>query len=200
MNKFSEAILKYRYPIIFITLAITVFFAIGLTRLWINSDIFTYLKPNDPAVKLFNRVGEDYKGNFLVMVGIETEDVFTAHNLNLIKDLADIYENIEGITSVMSLINILDIRKKEGILEVGKLIDKENIPNTQRDLENLKNYVMSKEMYRGKIVSVDGKIALIICRIKPDVNKIEVAKQIISQTRPKAKPSQNSTTVDYLSK
>ncbi len=185
MNKFCSAILKYRILIIFVTIAITVFFGVGLTRLWINSDIFTYLKPNDPAVKLFNRVGEDFKGNFLVMVGIETDDVFSAKALSLVKELTNIYENIDGITSVMSLINILDIRKNEGMLEVGKLIDEENIPDTPEDLERLRNYVMSKEMYRGKVVSVDGKITLIICRIKPDANKIQVAKQIISSTKPK---------------
>lgn len=185
MNKFCEAMLKYRILIILVTIAITIFFGIGLTRLWINSDIFTYLKPDDPAVKLFNRIGEDFKGNFLVMVGIETDNVFTAKNLNLIKELTDVFKNIDGITSVMSLINILDIRKNEGMLEVGNLIDEENIPETPKDLERLKSYVMSKEMYRGKIVSVDGKITLIICRIKPDVNKIQVAKQIISSTKPK---------------
>lgn len=185
MNKFCEAMLKYRILIILVTIAITVFFGIGLTRLWINSDIFTYLKPDDPAVKLFNRIGEDFKGNFLVMVGIETDNVFTAKSLKLIKELTDVYKNIDGITSVMSLINILDIRKNEGMLEVGNLIDEENIPETPKDLERLRSYVMSKEMYRGKIVSIDGKITLIVCRIKPDVNKIQVAKQIITSTKPK---------------
>ncbi|MGB9595048.1 MAG: efflux RND transporter permease subunit [Candidatus Poribacteria bacterium] len=186
MNKFAQNIIKYRISIIIVTILLTIFFSIGLTQIRINSDILTYLKPNDPVVKLFNRVGDEYNGNFLVMVGIETDDVFSLRSLELIRDLSEAYKGIEGVKSVTSLTDVLDIRKSEGMLEVGRLIDKDNIPQSPEELQNLKKYALSKELYRGRIVSEDGKKTLIVCRITHEVNRAEVARQIKSITKSKS--------------
>ena len=184
-HKFAKNIIKYRASIIIITVIFTAFFGVGLMRLGINSDILTYLKPDDPVVKLFNRVGDEYNGNFLVMVGIETDDVFSLKSLELIRDLSEAYKGIEGVKSVISLTDVLDIRKSEGMLEVGRLIDKDNLPQTQEELENIRKYALSKELYRGRIISEDSKKTLIICRITHDVNRAEVARKVKSITESK---------------
>lgn len=186
MNRFAQGIIKYRVLIIITTILLTIFFGVGLTQIRINSDILTYLKPNDPVVKLFNRVGDDYSGNFLVMVGIETDDVFSLKSLELIKNLSEAYKGVDGVKSVISLTDVLDIRKSEGMLEVGRLIDKDNIPQSPEELGNLKKYALSKELYRGRVVSEDGRITLIICRVTHDVNRAEVARQIKSITESKS--------------
>ncbi len=186
MNKFARNVIKYRISIIIVTIILTIFFGIGLTQIKINSDILTYLKPNDPVVKLFNRVGDEYNGNFLVMVGIETDDVFSLKSLELVRDLSEAYKEVEGVKSVISLTDILDIRKADEMLEVGRLIDKDNIPQSPDELENLRKYALSKELYRGRIVSEDGRKTLIVCRITHDVNRAEVAKQIKSITKSKS--------------
>lgn len=185
MNKFAQAIIRYRTLIIIITILLTIFFGIGLTRIRINSDILTYLKPEDPIVKLFNRVGDEYDGNFLVMVGIETDDIFAASSLGLIRDLTESYRELEGVKSVMSLTDVLDIRKNEGMLEIGRLIDKDNIPQSPEEIKRLKEYTMSKELYRGRLVSEDSRITLIVCRITHDVNRAEVGKKIRKITEEK---------------
>ena len=52
MRKFAELVLKYRIPIIAAALVLTVFFGIGMTKVTINSDMLSYLKPSDPLVQL----------------------------------------------------------------------------------------------------------------------------------------------------
>ena len=178
MRKFAEFVLRHRLSVIVGTVILTGFFALGLTRLWVNSDFTSYLKPDDPAVKLYNRIGEEYKGNSIVMVGVETDDVFTYPALKLVRDLTEAFKEVKGVSSVISLTDTIDIREVEGTLEVGNLIDKDNLPSTPQELKRLRKYVLSKEMYRGRIISDDGRITLIICRLSQDVDKSGVSQRI----------------------
>ncbi len=182
MRKFAEVILKYRLTIIIVTTGLTIFFGIGLSKLNINSDMLSYLKPDDPVVKLFNRIGEDYGGNTLAMVAVGSDTVFSVNTLNLIKDLTEKYSNIKGVSNVMSLTNILDIKRTDGGLEISKLIDKYNIPQTRKDLDQLKKYTLDEDMYAGKIISKDGSFTLLICRLQNDIDKGVVAEKIKSIT------------------
>ena len=70
MKRFSEIIIKRRKLIIIFTIAVTLFFVYGFTKLSINSDITSYLKPNDPSMVLFNRIGDEYGGNLMVMIAV----------------------------------------------------------------------------------------------------------------------------------
>ena len=63
MKKLAELVLKYRVTVISITILLTLFFGYGLSKISINSDMLSYLQPDDPVVKLFNRIGDEYGGN-----------------------------------------------------------------------------------------------------------------------------------------
>jgi len=178
MRKFAEIVLKYRLTIIAITLALTVFLGYGITKVRINSDMLSYLKPDDPVVQLFNRIGDDYGGNTMAMVAVESDDIFSTQTLTIIKNLTEKYSQIQGISSVMSLTHILDIKKTEAGLEIRKLIDKYDIPQSPEALLRLKEYTLGKDMYAGKFISRDGKITLLVCRLQPDAAKEAVAVQI----------------------
>jgi len=178
LKKYAEYIIRFRKIIIILTITITIFFSFGLKRLAINSDITKYLKPKDPAAKLFNRIGKEYGGNLITMVGISSDNIISYPTLNFIKDLTQSYSEVEGISSVISLLNILDIKETEFGLEVGKLIDKNNIPESTSELKVLKAYILSKDTYKGKVISKDGNTTLIICRLNPDFNRIDTAKSV----------------------
>ncbi len=178
MNKFAEQIIKWRTLIIISTILLTFFFGFGLTKLEINSDITSYLKPDDPAMILFNRIGDEYGGNHMVMVALRSDNIISYQTLTFLNELSEKYSKIEGVSSITSLINIIDIKSTDFGLEVGKLIDKNNIPENKDDLQLLRDYILSKDTYRGKIISEDGTTTLIICRLNPSFNKSEVAEDI----------------------
>ncbi len=187
MNKFAEVVLKNRGIVLASILMLTLFFGYQLKNLKVNSDIVSYLKPDDPAVVLFNRVGEEYSGTALAMVGIESDDVFEYKTLTTINKLTEEFKQIDGVSSVMSLTDILDIKSVDGGLEVGRLINKNNIPTDKAELENIRNYALSKDMYNGSVVSPDGKITVIIARLKQESDKIAIADEIKSVSQRDAK-------------
>ncbi len=178
MVRFSELVIKYRLYIIMMTVLVTAFFAYQLKDAKVNSDILTYLKPDDPAVILFNRIGEEYAGTALTMVGIEADNVFEHKTLQTINSLTEKIKAVDGVATVMSLTDILDIKGVEGGLEVGRLIDKNNIPSDAKELQNIREYALAKDMYNGRIISPDGKITLIIARLKQQAEKETIAEEI----------------------
>jgi len=186
MRRFADLVIKYRLPIIVITVILTLFFAYQLKDARVNSDMLTYLKPDDPAVILFNRIGEEYAGTALAMVGLEAEDVFDYQTLITIDTLTEKIRQIPGVASVMSLTDVLDIRSVEGGLEVGRLIDKNNIPSHPDTLQKIEEYALAKDMYNGRIVSPDGRITIIIARLQQQADKQTIAEKIQNIAREKA--------------
>lgn len=182
MQRFSEFIIKWRLILIPLVVVLTFVFAYQLRNLKINSDILSYLPQDEPAVKLFNRVGEQFGGSSLAMVALETDDVFNAATLQRIRKLTEAYEGLEGVRDVVSLTNILDIKKIKGGLEVGKLVDVHKMPETEAELKALKDYTLSKKMYRGNLVDSSGTVTVILCRVEEKADKAKVAKAIMRTT------------------
>ncbi|MCK4353277.1 RND family transporter [candidate division WOR-3 bacterium] len=178
MRRFANLVIKYRVLIIILATILTGFLGYQLRNLKIDTDILRYLPQDDPVVILFNEVGDKFGGTALAMVALETDDVFNYETLNRVNKITDKFKQMDEVSQVISLTDILDIKKTEWGLEVGKLIDRRNIPESTDELEKLKEYTLSKDMYRGNLVSEDGKITVIIARLKEDADRIEAGKQM----------------------
>ncbi len=186
MQRFANLVIKYRMIIIVSVVALTGFFGYHLKNLEIDTDILRYLPKNDPMVILFNEVGDKFGGTALAMVALETDNVFNYETLNRVEEITERFKQMDEVSHVMSLTDIIDIKKTEWGLEVGKLIDKHNIPDSPGELEKLKEYTLSKDMYQGNIISEDGKIIVIIARLEKDADKVKTAhklKEIVEATR-----------------
>jgi predicted RND superfamily exporter protein len=178
MKKFAQTVLKLRMVVIVITVLVTLILGYFIKDLKINPDITSYLPKSDPAVKLFDYIGEKYGGNYLAIVALETDDIFSKETIERISELTNEFKLVDGVSYVTSLTNVLNVKKGEAGIEVGKLIDEYNLPQTDEELKKLKSYTLSKDMHRGRLVSDDSKATLIICRLREDVDKIKIAKQL----------------------
>lgn len=179
MKNYSDLVIKYRKTVIFTTILITLVLGYFLKDMKINADIISYLPKSDPVVKLFNYIGEQYGGNLSAMIALETDDIFNKETIERINHLTQEFKKLEDVSYVTSVANVLDIRRdEEGTLQISRLIDEYNLPNTPQDIQKLKNYILSKTMYRGRLVSDDAKATLIICRLMEGADKIKTANQL----------------------
>ena len=58
------------------------------------------------------------------------------------------------------------------------MIDEYNLPSKQHELDSLKNYIFSKDLYKGSIVSEDATATLIVFSLLPDVDNQVIANEI----------------------
>jgi predicted RND superfamily exporter protein len=185
MRTFAYLVLKARISIIIAAIAITAILGFFLKDIRINPDITSYLPESDPVVSLFDYIGKEYAGNLMAMVVVQCDDIFTIDNIASINDLTNEFELIEGVSQVTSITNVLDIRKGDEGIEIGKLIDRYALPRTDEELSGLKKYVLSRDIYRGRLVSSDGSATLIVCRLADDVDEVAAAEKIKAITQGK---------------
>ena len=178
MERFAQKILKNRWIIILSVIGITVFFGLQTRFLKINSDIISSLPDDDPAALMFKNIGNQFGGNEMGMIVLESDNIFKADLLQHVKQITDSLKITHGVSTVTSLTNILDIKSTEEGIEIGKLVDEYNLPVEQSRLDSLKTYIYSKEMYKGAIVSEDGTATVIMFTLIPDADKQAVANEI----------------------
>lgn len=166
LEKYPDLLLKYKWFILSLVFVITVFFAAFIPRLQVNPDVMSYLPDNDPEAVFFNEVGMEFGGNQTGVIALKTSDVFTAENLSLISAMTDTIKNIPGVGTVVSLSNIIDIREEDSMLVVTRLVDPDNLPSDPASLRKFRDYVLSKSMYRGFLVSDDASMSVIAVKIR----------------------------------
>jgi predicted RND superfamily exporter protein len=182
MERVSKFILKIRWLIILLVLAITVFLAFQIPSIRINSDVISSLPDNDKDAVLLKKIGAKFGGNRTGMIILESENVFTPEVLDHVKQISDTLSEIEGISAVTSLTNIMDIRADENGLEIARLIDEDNPPDSPEELTLLKEKVLSHPNYKGTIVSEDGTSTVIVFSMDEEADMQVLATLVKSKT------------------
>lgn len=182
MIKFSEKILTFRWIIIALVFVSSIFFANQITKLSIDADILRSLPDNDVNAKLLKKIGKNFGGNNIGVIILETDNIYQTKVLEHIRSITDTLTNIEGISSVSSLTNIINIKGGDLGIEVGRLVDEYELPESQEEFEVLKNNISSNEMYKGSIVSEDETSTLVIFNLEDGANVNTVAKNVIQST------------------
>ncbi len=178
MDKIAKGIIKLRWVIISAVLVLTLFFGYQIRNISINSDILSTLPDDDPTGHLYKNIGDQYGGNDIGMIVLETGDVFQNIVLQHIKQITDSLKIIPGVSTVTSITNIIDIKSSEWGIEIGNLVDEYDLPDEKNELDSLRKYIYSKDMYKGSIVSEDGTATVILFTLLPDVDRQEIAATI----------------------
>ncbi|MEW6515350.1 MAG: MMPL family transporter [candidate division FCPU426 bacterium] len=172
LERFSRFVIRHAKLMVALSLLATLGFGYQLRYLKINSDVLTSLPQDDPVIKTFNQVGETYGGNALAIVAVEADDIFTPGTLASIRDLTNRFRAIPGVISVASLTHVIDIHDTDGQIEISQLIDENDFPRTPAACQALKTRALSKTLLRGRLVSEDGRLTLIVCRLLKDKEKV----------------------------
>ncbi len=178
MIRLARTVIALRIPIIIVTVALTGVFGFFAKDIRINPDILGYLPQDDPVTRLNNYISETYGGSQLAVVALESENVFNRRTLETVDQLTERFRLIDGVRYVSSLTNIIDIRKVDDWLEVGKLIDPARFPLGEQELEDLRAYTLGKDMYKGRLVSADGQATVIVCKLEEGADESLVAAEI----------------------
>lgn len=191
MRKVAAFILDHRIIWAVVILGITLILGFFLRDLQIDSDMTRYFPANDPVVGLFNYIGENFGGNYIAIIALENEDIFSRASIEDIHRLTGSCQQVPGVAFVTSLTHVTDIKQEpDGLITIGQLIDENRLPQSESELNTLKNYTLSNERYAGKLVSWDGTATILVCQIENSADKTVVArelKEIVAKLQPRGK-------------
>jgi hypothetical protein len=179
MQSFSRSVLRYRWALL-VFIALTTGALLYATKgLVVNNDYDHWLPADDKVSELYRLVDRQFAATALLFTVLDFSEkgVFHPDSLALVQRMTEAMEGIDELFNVSSLTNIVDIRKTEFGLEVGDLIPE--IPQSQGGLEELKRYVLSKEMYVDALISRDAAYTVLVANIDGSSDEVVTATKVL---------------------
>jgi len=167
---------KYRIMILLIAVCITVFMSFGLRHLETKTKIEDMLPKNHPYIKLIKKFEKVFGGGNTVMCELLARhgDIFNTKFLKKLKRVTQQFRYNEYTYPL--LVDSITLQKAKyitvrggGEIHIASLIWP-RIPTTKKGLQMLRQHVLGSPLYKGTLVSSDGKAALIIAQFKPTVD------------------------------
>ena len=131
-----------------------------------NVDYFTVEDSQD--AKFYDDLKEIFGSDEFFVIAFEADDLFSADNLNMLKEITDELEMVEEIRDVTSLTNVDDTIGEKDYFEVRRFI--EEIPETQNELNILKDNAIKNHLYADALISKDGNTTAILIEAHEDTD------------------------------
>ena len=165
----AKFVVLHPKPIIAATLAVTIAsLAVILIRgVGFNGSPET-LARKDETYRFYNETRALFGDDRVIIVAVTTSDVFTPTFLERLNRLTNRLGAVAGVDEALSLANIKAIRREDGGVSVGRLIDVRSLAHAdEADLDRLKHQVTSDPLYLHHYVSADGRTASVDIFLKP---------------------------------
>jgi len=165
--------------VMLITIIFTIFFAIQFPKIKIDTDPENMLREDEPIRVFHKQVKKEFGIEELIVLGIVRDDgIFHKDSLERIKRITDEILKIKGVIAddVVSLTVTNNVVAKEGTLNVRPPMT--HVPETQEDIERLKKEVLDNPLFKDRLVSSDGRGAVIYIPIESKDIAHEIGEKI----------------------
>jgi hydrophobe/amphiphile efflux-3 (HAE3) family protein len=164
MDRLAEILLRYRWPLLFLLIVLSCFFATQL-RFWsVRSSIDETLPKDHPRARYFEQFLQEFENPDLVLVGLKEEDIFRRETLERIDHLTREIEKVPHLLRVTSITNVPHIRGTEEGIEVRPFL--EEIPSSPERLAHARTLALSNPRYVRNLLSPDGTFASINAQLE----------------------------------
>lgn len=174
MKRFISFCVDHSYWVIGIVLLITVFFALQIPRIKMDSRVEVMLRDDYPPVKLFIENKESFAAYTDVVVGMVLPDIYNPSSLRKLSEICAELQKIKGIKKVTCILNAKNIEGGEGGLVVTPLVKEGTVPSTPEEIKALKAKVDSWDIYKGTLVTRDGTGTAMAIVLEKDVETIQM--------------------------
>lgn len=163
-TKWFQFITAKPWIVLLLVSLITVSLGLESRNLHVEMDISKALPEDIPAKRLYDRVGEIFPSRDLILVVVESDELFDPMVIARLDSLTRILEVLPGVSSVMSPTNAKVVLGTEKGMEVREALA--GIPKTAEEMAAYKNRLLSDNIYVGNIISRDMKAAGIMLFLK----------------------------------
>ncbi len=153
LNKLADAVVRFRWPFIFLFLAITMLLALQLPRVEMDPAIKSMLPPDLPARVNLDKIEDIFGGTEMVIVVLSADDVLHADTLKRTKAISKQMERVKQFDRVISLFTLKQITGESGDMIVDPAVKR--IPKSEKRREKLRAELKDNDMVYGSVVSKD---------------------------------------------
>jgi len=166
MRQAAIWVVKKRAVILAGIILVTILFSYLAVKIEMYTAFADLLPKNHPYIQVHNQFWKTFGGANVVLLSVQVTDgdIFNPTVLGKIKRLTEIIERTPGANNyqIFSLARqkVKDVRATAWGIEVQPVMWP-NVPRTAEEIERLRNIVYANPTIVGRLVSEDGKAALI---------------------------------------
>ena len=179
-----QKILKWPWMVIIVIAIITAFFALQLPNIKINNAVKIFLPEDHPSKIANNKMEDIYGSSDLIGVALKSKrgDLLTTENIKKITKITKSLEDIINVKEVTSITNADYIAGTSEGMKVEELVS--NAPQNQEGIYDLKEKLLSWDLYHGNLYSQDLQSTQIQVKLNKGLS-IEAKEKIYQQMQSK---------------
>jgi predicted RND superfamily exporter protein len=161
-------LISLRFPLLVGLAAIVLLIAaaFGIARIKVDDSLSQLFRSDTPEFKMFEEVTRRFPSNeFDVLIVVEGKSLLERASIEKLRDLVTDLQLIEGTRGIISLFSA---RQPPQSSELPAPLFPEQLPEGA-EYDRLIQRVMNNEIIRGKLLSEDGELTLIVLALDPDV-------------------------------
>jgi predicted RND superfamily exporter protein len=158
--------LRFPWLVALVALALAIAAGFGLMRLKVDDSLSQLFRSNTPEFRQYEEVTQKFPSSeFDVLAVIEGESLLDRGSLDKLRDFVTDVQLVDGVDGVISLFSAR--QPPEGGHTPAPLFP-DPLPEGA-NYDALVKKVMSNEIIRGKLVSEDGKLSLVVIALDPKI-------------------------------
>ena len=156
-NIASKLINKYLIILFFVFL-LTIVSAFGLNNFKLDASSDALVLENDESFKTYREAEDEFgDSSFLIVTYEPKKELFSDFSINRIANLENDLKSIDGVDSVLSLLDApIFFQPRVGLSEVADNL--KDLTFDDIDLELAKDEIINNPIYKELIISKDGKL------------------------------------------
>jgi predicted RND superfamily exporter protein len=161
-------LISLRFPLLvgLVAVVLLIAAAFGIMRIKVDDSLSQLFRSDTPEFKTFEEVTRRFPSNeFDVLIVVEGKNLLERASIEKLRDLVTDLQLIEGTRGIISLFSA---RQPPQDNELPAPLFPEQLPEGA-EYDRLIQRVMSNEIIRGKLLSEDGELTLIVLALEPDV-------------------------------
>lgn len=196
MQKFAEAIFWARWPLLFLVIGVTAWLSSCLFRIGIDPSVDSLFDQKQPEYIEYKSASAQYGSDQMIVIAMSASTIFEPASLEILQKISRGIDAMAGVERVMSLSEVSDLQHKMFGVKTVPLLEKFN--HGEETIEELRERVLSNELFTQNLVSSDGKTASILVYLQSFRTDPKAQGLLIKRIKKFLANFQNPSTQFYL--
>lgn len=181
LERFGLVALKSPLVSLLVILIVTAVALIGVLRLQVDDSLSELFRTNTPEFRQYEAIDRRFPSSeYDVLAVVEGPDLLTRKGLTAFSNLAIELQLTHGIDGMVSMLSARDKPNETGY---PPPIVPDPLPDDEATFEKTVNALKNNEIVRGKFLSDDGRLALLVLALDREVIRESGSAAVIEEIR-----------------
>ena len=172
--------LRFPRTVAFVAILLTIAATFGVARLKVNDSLSQLFRSDTPQFRQYEEVSQRFPSSeYDVLAVIEGKMLLDRESIEKLRDFVTDLQLVQG---TRGLISIFSARQGPRVGQIPAPLFPETLPEGPA-YQALIHRVMQNEIIRGKLLSEDGQLTLVVVALEPSVTESNQLAGVVSEIR-----------------